>query len=347
MRMMADVVQVSPRCLIQRERRLPIAGRVLVSAGDAVLPDQVVAEVDFPLGAMLLDLRGSLRVADADVSQCLVREIGEHVKAGDIIAQRIGKRITRLVRAPVDSQLVDVSRGYALLSLQGGQIQVLAGMPGFVEDTLSDMGVRLAVNGSLIQASWGNGKSGAGNLSLGGTGDERPKAFEAGQILAIRACSDEGVIKEAVVADVGGLIIGTLAAHLLPAAMAAPLPIVVLQGFEDQPVDPVCWEVLTDRIGDFCHINGQSMNVREETRPEVVIPCEGTINETMLGFRASLEAGRRVRVIGGKHMGETGFCIAWEKMRQFDRGIHSAAAIIKLAKGDVAPVPPSNLVIVG
>ena len=65
---MVKVLQASPHTIIQRIRRLPLAGRVLVAMGDPVRPTDVIAEAVLPAGVLTLDVGPRLYTFPKDIA---------------------------------------------------------------------------------------------------------------------------------------------------------------------------------------------------------------------------------------------------------------------------------------
>lgn len=103
---------------IERWRRLPYSGRVLVRPGDSVQAEQTVACLDYIPGAMRrVDVAHGLRVAGSQLREHLLPEIGEAVQTGQLLAANtaFGQRLG--VLAPLDGYVGPISRslGYVYL----------------------------------------------------------------------------------------------------------------------------------------------------------------------------------------------------------------------------------------
>lgn len=353
--MFAEVVQVSPHTLIQRTRRLPLEGRVLVSLGDAVQPQDVIAEAMLPAGAVTLDLCQGLGLPEAEVEACVVCKPGDILEAGDLIAQSEGK-LTRLVSAPADGALLEINRGKAVLATGTTLVQVRAGLIGFVMDVFPGSGALLRAEGGLVQGVWGNGHCGAGALSLPTASlaedSESDGSYAAGlstgDLLAVECCETDKWFETAAKVGLGGLICGTLAPELIPLAAAWERPVIVLQGFEPQPLDLVTWELLTSQVGEVASLDARPVDLWQGLRPEVVIPRQGASEpEAALPFQARLAAGQRVRILAGPAVGRTGKLVSLGEETVFESGLRCKTATVKLREGDRLTVPQQNLAILG
>lgn len=352
--MLADVFQVSPHTLIQRTRLLPLMGRVLVSLGDAVQAQDVVAEAILPAKTVSLDGCRGLGLSEEEIKECMLSKPGDILKKGDLIAQREGT-VSRVLRAPEDGTLIDVSRGKVLLGTDTTIVQVQAGLAGIVTDVFPELGVCLQAEGGLVQGVWGNGRCGSGSLSMpsvisdgesAGT-DQIRESLLPGNVLAIEHCNNVDLLEKIMAVGMAGLICGTLAPGLIPLATSWDQPVGVLQGFEQQPVDPVSWEFFVSRIGTVASINASPTDLWQGERPEVLFPNEGGEPEKVLPFRVELAAGQRVRILAGPAVGRTGKIVALGEETEFESGLRYPTTTVQLREGDRMTVPQQNLAVLG
>lgn len=352
--MLADVFQISPHTVIERPRLLPMTGRVLVSLGDAVQPRDMVAEAVLPAKTITLDLCLGLGLPVEETPGCTLCKPGDLLKMGDLIAQREGA-ISRVIRAPLDGTVIEISRGRVVLATGLSTVQVQAGLMGSVTDVFPESGVRLRAECGLVQGVWGNDRCGAGVLSMPPVSaeaehrdpDEVKVSFLPGDILAIEHCNDAALIRRVMDVRMAGLICATLAPDLIPMVEKWEQPVIVLQGFEPQPVDPVAWELFISRIGTVASINASRTDFWKGARPEVTFPCEGGEPEKELPFRIPLAAGLRVRILGGPAVGRTGKLMSLGEETEFESGLRYPLATVKLREGDRLTVPQQNLAVLG
>lgn len=351
-KMIVDVVQIAKDIEIRRIRRLPVSGRVLVKNGEPVHPQDVIAEALIPGNVLMLDIARGLGLPPEEVKTCLMREAGEELKEGDVIAQCEGA-FPRLVRAPVEGVLLDIHKGEAALATGHSKIELHAGMIGEVEVVIAGYGATLSARGSLLQGMWGNGKMGEGVIVVPESPLETPirasslRKLESGQMMAGGVCLHAEVLTACESAGISGLILGALAPELVPMAAALPFPVIVLQGFGALLPDPNILECLQDRSGDTAAINAQAVDIFKGERPEVIIPHDTETPSPALGFREGLKVGQRVRVMSGTAMGQSGTLIELtDTTTPLESGLASIAALVQLTSGETVSVPAHNLVIV-
>jgi len=104
---------------LQRERRLPLPGQVLVEKGDSVDPDTVVAETEFiPGDPYVVDLKSEMGLKKYTVEQlqnAIEVSVGDRVSTGDLLA-RVRRGLfaaERTAESPVDGVVEYVSAVHA------------------------------------------------------------------------------------------------------------------------------------------------------------------------------------------------------------------------------------------
>ncbi len=110
-----STLKILDRAKIQKERRLPAPGDVLVQEGEIVNPDTVIAKAEFVRGnPYIVDLRSELRQSvDPDlVDSVLVKKPGDVVKAREVIARYQKSFWSELieVKSPCDGIIEYISR---------------------------------------------------------------------------------------------------------------------------------------------------------------------------------------------------------------------------------------------
>jgi hypothetical protein len=380
--MLVDVVQISPHTVIERARRLPLAGDVRVSLGDLLRPETLVAEAVIPSRPVVLDVALGLGVSMGEADACALRKPGDELSAGDLIAQSEGP-LTRAVRSPVDGILLELAHGKAVLATDSQVRQVRAGMLGVVADVFPEFGVRVRAEGALLQGEWGNGLSGAGLLAFAGdeatqvdepseVGEEIPaeespenaeetddlvaaadpatedtKDPDIERVLVLESIQTSAELETAVAGGRSGLVTGWLNPALVPQVAALDIPFIALFGLGTGPLDPVAWAILQDCAGELCSLNAAQVDALQGIRPELIIPGEEKKADEPLGHTAPLTPGQRVRLLSGAAAGQTGQVQRLEAELVFESGLALPAATVQLVSGEQIQVPQANLVILG
>ncbi len=349
--MFADVMRLASVMDIQRTRRLSVTGRVLVSEGDQVHPEDVIAEAAISSGMIVIDLSLALGLPPEEAEACIVRELGDELEEGDVVAQCDGT-ISRLVRAPADGLLVDIREGRATLAAGETLIQVKAGMLGRISEVIPEYGAMIQTQGSLVQGVWGNGKVGEGILNLlagyqeGSLDAAALEEVENGQLLAGGVCLHAAVLEACVEKGCAGMILNRLAPELVPLAKDLPMPVIVLGGFGRGLADKRTLDILTAGSGKTACVNASGPDLFTGQRPETIIPEVEGEPEDGSGFQGVITVGQDVRILSGEYIGRVGTVAAFAKSPvRFESGLELLSAVIQLEDRESVSVPLQNLMI--
>lgn len=366
-KMMVDVLRRARDVNISREIKLSLPGEVLVKMGDVLNPQDVVAQAVVPSGLRSLDLARGLGVDPSEVSSFLVQDADTFLEQGDILAQVDGT-ITRLVRMPFDGRLIACQEGMAQIATENLVIQKHAGLMGKVEDIIPDYGVVISVRGDLVQGVWGNGRVNCGILQASRDLSERLQDgtglddINHGQVVVLPGCQDRELFEQLVQKEIAGLILGSLSPDLIRYALNVPMPVLVLQGFGDFPVDPDVFELLSLSHGKQCCLNAGLTDELTGQRPEVIIPnvpapyeqphampaqAEPAQELSKIGFREKLSVGQKVQILSGHFHGRTGTLVDLPSSpKTFESGISCLPAVVQLGEDETVTVPRQNLFII-
>ena len=351
--MIVDVVRTSPFTNITRVRRLPLPGLVLVEEGMELTPSDVIAEAQIHSRVIMLDIAKGLGLTPDETKTCLIREVDEHLEEGDVIAQ-CEKTLPRLFRAPVDGKIISYHKGQMALATSTQKIAVYADMLGKVEEVIPEFGVKLSVQGSLIQGMWGNGRAGSGSIKVLDHAFDRP--LEPSQldnvtsemIIAGGICLDEDFLKECQGISPQGLILAAASPDLIIQLKTLTFPVILLQGFGELPLAEDIVDLLQSNDGKLASMNACQKDIYNGERPEIIVPKAEGDPERNLGFRKKLEVGDRVRILSGKAIYQAGKLVElFDADQVFENGLILPAALVKLKTLEKIKVPQQNLLIIG
>jgi hypothetical protein len=136
--MLAPVTHILPVTHIQRTRRLPADGRVLVRTNQKVTTTDVIAESHQEGKHVLVNVRRALGLPSTKDTESLIeRKVGEKVQKGDVLATA-GRFLPKVVRSPEDGEIVAINNGQVLLEVDSKVFQLKAGFSGNVVEVLPD-----------------------------------------------------------------------------------------------------------------------------------------------------------------------------------------------------------------
>ncbi|HXF58248.1 MAG TPA: hypothetical protein VN539_00315, partial [Candidatus Saccharimonadales bacterium] len=163
-------LKVTAAAKIRRERKLPLPGEVLVTVGQPVTAETVVARTELPGNVQTVNAANLLGVLPEDVEECLVKPVGSKVEKGETIAE--SRSFFGLFRskchAPVKSTIESVSKvtGQVLLREEPIPVEVDAYVDGTVVEVHPRSGVTVETQGAFIQGIFGVGGETCGTLHV-------------------------------------------------------------------------------------------------------------------------------------------------------------------------------------
>ena len=346
--MLAPVTHILPVTHIQRARRLPSNGRVLVRTTQKVNGTDVIAESHQEGKHVLVNVRRALGLASTKDTESLIeRKVGEKIQKGDVIA-RAGKFLPKVVRSPEDGEIVAINNGQVLLEVDSKVYQLKAGFSGNVIQLLPDRGAIIETHGVLVQGIWGNNQIDQGvMLVLAQTADESLKRDRLdvsmrGAVILGGNCADAEALKMANELPLRGLILGGLEAGLIPLANKLVFPLIVLDGFGPVPMNAAAFKLLsTNEKRDTC-LNAAAWNLSSGDRPEIIIPLpvEGNLPKETDDFKPDQE----VRIQGAPYTGQIATLVRvrpW--LTALPNGLRVPAADVRLESNEVVSIPLANL----
>jgi hypothetical protein len=322
-------LRVTERAVVRRERRLPLKGQVLVRAGDAVGPQDVVARTELPGNVQTLNLAARLGVDPVRAPETLTRPVGSDVRSGEVVARAksflgIG---WRTVTAPSDGFIESVSPVTGQLALREPPlpVEVQAYLRGVVAEVLPGEGVIVEAHGALLQGIFGVGGETWGAIAVAVDGPEaeltparlRPehrghvvlagahvtyetlmRARELGVAAVVAGGLDDLDLRRLLGRDLGVAITGS---------EDLGLTLVLTEGFGRLRMAERAWKLLAARAGRLASVNGATQIRAGVLRPEVLIPeaQAGTAPDED-GLGAGLALGSTVRVIRAPYFGRVG-----------------------------------------
>jgi hypothetical protein len=324
--------------LARIERRLPYAGEVLVRQGQRVEPEEVVARAFVPGTPQIVNMARALQIAPALVERAMVREVGNKVAQGEVLARssRIGGRVCI---SPVGGKIeaVDSETGYVTVSPDPTVYELQATVRGLVMDVIPNQGVRIETPAAQVYGAFGFGLERSGVLQLMVTDPAEP--IEPDRITTKSAYAimiggsgiTAAALRRAVKEQVRGVIVGgideaELRAFLgwaslrdwragngtwqIPAGTGGQqyeLTLVVTEGFGTQPMSVPLFDLLAAHDRKEALIEGLTRLRGPMQRPRVVIPLSSRTSGIQLDPpRPQLQLGASVRLLDAAHLGQIG-----------------------------------------
>ena len=349
---LAPITHILPLTTIQRQRILPVPGKIIVRKGQKVSASDTLAEADLNPEHLLLNLGRGLGIADDAVDEVVQCRVGDLLAEGDIIAGPVGLA-RRVVRAPKRGRVMLIGSGQALLALQTTPFELKAGISGQVIELISDRGAVVETVGALIQGVWGNGLIDFGLMLVLAKSPEQIlnssqlDVSMRGAVVLGGHLGDAETLQTAADLPLRGLIVGSMEPGLIPLAQKVPFPVVVIDGFGHRRMTPAAFRLLSTNERREVSLNAEPWDRYTGARPEVVIPLPATgdppIPRTALIFRID----QTVRVNLAPYTGMIGKINSLEPGQQvFPSGIRTKAAEVSLENGENVLLPLANLEVI-
>jgi len=360
-------LRVTRHAVIRKRRRLPLDGEVVVSEGDRVSRDQVVARTELPGNVSTLNLVNRLSISADELPDYMLVQEGDAVEQGRPLAETrpFIKWFKTVVPSPITGTVESVSTvtGQVLLREPPQPVVVRAFVDGTVVAVLDGQGVDVETSGPYIQGIFGVGGETWGRLRVlnddpgkdldpdtidatckdavlvAGRGISRPvldRAREAGAVGVIGGCIEDRVLQELLGYDLGVAITGT---------EAIGLTVIVTEGFGSIRMAQKTFEVLKENDGRDCSISGATQIRAGVQRPEILFPSAGPAarGEDREGV-SGLQVGALMRGVRMPHFGRIGRIAALPvDLQRIESGARVRVVDVDFEDGTRATLPRANI----
>ena len=364
-------------CMRYRARRvLPIAGDVLVAVGDRVGARDVVAKTELPGDATPINLANQLSLMPADVPECMLKQEGDRVEVGDVLARTKG--IFGMFKAEYVSKVSGVIEsvshvtGQVIIRGESIPVEVRAFAAGEVVEVMPGEGVIVEADVSFVQGIFGIGGEAfgpivmacqdhtqefsadlirddmRGAIVIGGArmpGETIRRAIDVGVAAVISGGMDDSDLKDVLGYDLGVAVTGT---------ERIGITVIITEGFGEIAMAQKTFALLASRAGAEAAVNGATQIRAGVLRPEIVIPVDAGTTDTSTHastgthIASVLEPGTSVRIIRDPYFGVIG-TVAGLPSEPMVLGSGSKARVLEVAceSGEKLTVPRANVEIIG
>ncbi len=324
-------LKVSSHTIFRKERRLPLKGDVLVTVGDDVKAEDIVATTDLPGNVQTMNVANKLSVLPEDIERHMTVKIGEWAEKGEIIAETstffglFKSRCKMSVGGTIES--VSSITGQVILREKAMPVEVNAFVDGKVVEVFEDEGVLVETAASFVQGIFGVGGEVSGPLLVVASGpdevlepgqitpDMKGKILLGGSLVTIDVFNRAGEVgaKGIVAGGLGDADLRSLLGYDLGVAITGSediaLTLVVTEGFGQMTMADKTFDLLKSKDGMKTSMSGATQIRAGVIRPEIVIPLdEGTAGllEDVAKSSSGLAIGTPVRVIREPYFGAIG-----------------------------------------
>lgn len=360
-------LKVTEGILIQKKRRLPLDGDVMVETGSVVKAEDVVAKADLPGNVQLVNIANLLSITPNEIEENMLKSNGDNVSKDEIIASTKGLfgLFKSHARSPIDGVIESISdvTGQVILREPPIPVEVIAYLDGKITDTIPNEGVTVETYGTYIQGIFGIGGETIGNLHVVVNSpndiltpeDILPEHKD--QILVCGSLVTNQTILKAVEIGVKGLIAGgiddadlrKLLGYELGVAITGSeevgITLVITEGFGTIAIAERTFSILKLREGMKTSINGATQIRAGVVRPEILIPYESQgeniQDDNSVG---TLEIGSPVRVIREPHFGKLGRVTKLPiELQKLETEAEVRVLQVELEDGEITVLPRANV----
>src|SRR5467141_984910 len=324
-------LKVTSLATLRRERKLPLPGDVLVTEGQRVTAETIVARTQLPGNVQTVNVANLLGVLPEDVEECLTKRVGSKVEKGETFAESRSffGLFRSKVHAPVKGTIESVSKitGQVLLREEPIPVEVDAYVDGVIVEVQRKSGVTVETRGAFIQGIFGVGGETCGELHVAVAGPGEPLEDRAidtssrGKILVGGTYVTTSVLRKAIAQGVKAVVVGgfddydlrQLLGYDLGVAITGSeelgITLIVTEGFGSIPMAGRTFDLLRSCEGRPVSVSGATQIRAGVQRPEIVAPLlEATTERDVKedSTEGGLKAGDMVRVIRQPYFGKIG-----------------------------------------
>jgi len=354
---------------LMKTRELPIPGKVLVKEGDIVDYDTIVAEMEMPGEPHIVKANLLLRVDAKDVGKNMLKEVGDEVKEGEVIAQYIALfgLIKRYVKSPIDGILESVgASGWVTIRTPPFFVDLKAYIPGKVVEVIPYKGVVIETTATFIQGIFGIGGETHGTLRVLVdspedilTADMITSQYK-GEVIVGGSYITLEALRKAVEEGVAGIVVGGFDGDDLTKFLGYEigiaitgeeeigLTLIITEGFGRINISPHTFELLKQFDGSKASINGETQIRAGVIRPEVIIP-HGEVEDISIDedLSSGMKAGTPIRIIRHPYFGILGKVSSLPvELRVTETESSMRVLEVELDDGRIVVVPRANVEII-
>ena len=313
---------------VSKERLLPLKGKVHIDVDSAVESDTIVASTEIPGNVQMLNMVNKLNIDPKQIEDCMLVDINEHIKKGQIIAQNkglFGLFKTEVV-SPIDGQVINISKvtGQVVISEKPLPIEVDAYIPGKINKVYKNEGVVVNSQGTFIQGIIGIGGEKKGLIKL--LVDKPNQNLDLSlidsslknNIIVCGSYINYEIYKKAKDCGVKGIICGGVDYNTISNILGYSLGVaitgtedtttlIITEGFGTINMALKTFNLLKDNDGKQASINGATQIRAGVLRPEIFIESDSNVNSKEISEDdLIISEGSIVRIIREPYFGKIG-----------------------------------------
>ncbi len=362
---------VTKQIVLEKVRRLPIKGEVLVKVGDIVIGEDVVARALLPGKVVPFNLANKLGVTPNLVNQYIKIKAGQKINKGDVIAESKGLfgLFKTVVKSPITGEVENISSvtGQLLLREPRIPIDLKAFVDGKVTEIIPEEGIKIQTKAAYIQGIFGIAGETIGEIKVLAKSPSdivKPEDLTTeheGKIIVTGALAPYETIKKAIDIGIRAIITGGIDDRDLKKILGYDIgvaitgheklgtTIVVTEGFGNIKMAKKTYNLLKEYDGHKASVHGKTQIRAGVMRPEVIIPID--FKDSDLKFTppkpSTLEIGSTIRVIREPNFGKIGKIVALpEELKKVESETLVRILEAELETGERVMIPRANVEVI-
>jgi hypothetical protein len=322
-------LRVAESTLITKDRILPLRGKVVVSAGQHLAAEEVVARTELPGNVTPLNAANLLGCLPGEVKDALIVKEGDRIEKDQVIAT--SKSFFGLfksnLKSPITGTLDTVSdiTGQLILRDPPIPVEVDAYLEGRVTKIMEGEGVEIQAQGSFIQGIFGIGGETYGHIHMccGSPSevldaaqipnDAEKKILIGGSLVTLAAVKKAIELKASAIVA-GGFdsfdlkkLLGYEQGVAITGGEQIGITLILTEGFGKIHMANRTFNLLKKYHGHKASCSGATQIRAGVMRPEIIITRKDVTHHIPPEQEiAALEIGSVVRIIREPHFGEIG-----------------------------------------
>ena len=352
---------------VDKERRLPLKGEVLVNKGVDVSPEKIVARTHLPGNVRMVNVANLLNADAQDVPEFMLVNIGNNLVEGELIAETKGLFgfFKSEAKSPVNGVLESISNvtGQVVIREAPIPVEVDAYMNGNVSQVMDKEGVVITSRAVFIQGIFGMGGESRGNLHI--LVDNRTEKLKGdmitpdmkGGVIVGGSYISLNAYKKAISMGVAAVVVGgfdyndlkDILGYTLGVAITGSEEIgtslIITEGYGEIPMGARTFDLLKKHNGRFTSVNGATQIRAGVIRPEIVIPLNDIddLDSVLKKNETGITEGSLVRVIRAPYFGHIGTVVSLpHELKKMESETMVRVAKVKIDDQDLV-IPRANL----
>ncbi len=365
-------LKVTEADVVEKVRRLPLLGDVLVQQGDRVTPDMIVARTELPGEPHAVNVANILGIEPEDIAHFMVKKVGDQVEKGEAIAKY--RAFFGLINRPAESkvegtiELISDVTGQVTIREPNIPVEIDAYIEGVVKEVMPREGVIVQCAGAFIQGIFGVGGETTGTVKVVVSSPDDVleadliKPEHKGMVVVGGSLVTGEALKRASEVGVAGVVAGGIIDKDLVQVLGYDIgvaitghediniTIIVTEGFGRIRMADKTFNLLKELEGEPVSMNGATQIRAGVMRPEIIAPGHKARHAADLTEEKASEGlvpGTPIRIIREPYFGMLAEVVDLPpELQIIETEAHVRIMTAKLSDGRVVTIPRANVEII-